>query len=106
MTATASRTHHRKAHWQNLVDRQKHSGLSGAEFCRQENVRYASFMGWRKRFQGSKEQPSSTAPAAFVELIAPAKETQITQGGTESDTDLCVELSLGAGIELRITRRS
>jgi putative transposase len=103
---TARRTHHDKVHWQNLVDQHEGSGLTGAEFCRQENVRYASFMGWRKRFKGSKEQMSSAAPGAFVELSVPVNESQIARDHIEADTDLCVELSLGAGIELRITRRS
>jgi hypothetical protein len=103
---TRRRTHQDKAHWQKLVDQQARSGLSGAQFCRQENVRYASFMGWRKRLQVPTPQPSPMAPGAFVELTAPAKTSPEPHPKPSSDTNLCLELSLGAGIELRITRTS
>lgn len=101
----ARKTYQDKAHWQQLVDRQKLSGFSGAEFCRQENVRYASFMGWRKRLRVTKTQPGSVTPSTFVELTAPASTSQNAQGKMKADSELCVELSLGAGVELRITRR-
>jgi putative transposase len=106
VTATTRRPHQNKAYWMNLVEQQEHSGLKGAEFCRQENIQYASFMGWRKRLQVLKVQPSSEAPSAFVELSVPVNASQLTRGGIDGDRDLCVELSLGAGIELRITRRT
>ena len=103
---TQRRAHQDKAHWQKLVDQQERSGLSGAQFCRQENVRYASFMGWRKRLQVSTPQPGPVVPSAFVELTAPSNTSQDAISKPSPDTNLCVELSLGAGIELRITRTS
>lgn len=103
---TQRRAHQGKAYWQSLVDQQACSGLSGAQFCRQEDVRYASFMDWRKRLQVSKPQPTPAVPGAFVELTAPAGKAQGARSEISADTNLCVELSLGPGIELRITRTS
>jgi len=103
---TQRRAHQGRAHWQSLVDQQARSGLSGAQFCRQEDVSYASFMGWRKRLQVSKLPPGPAAPGAFVELTAPAGTAQAARSQISADTNLCVELSLGPGIELRITRTS
>ena len=94
-----------KAHWQQLVELQSASGLSGAEFCRQHDVKYASFMNWRKRLKLPKNNPTPAPTNAFVELTAPAASASALGKDAMADTTLCVELSLGAGIELRISRQ-
>lgn len=102
---SAPRIRHDKKHWQHLVDQQSLSGLSGAEFCRQHDIRYASFMAWRKRLQSQDLESSVATPNAFVELTAPIQPTRAVHSVETEQSDLCVELSLGAGIELRIIRR-
>jgi hypothetical protein len=102
---SAKRIRHDKNHWQKLVERQAHSGLSGAQFCRQQNIAYASFMSWRKRLQ-HVPHPSSAPESTFVELSAPVQIPEMPQSDIASEPSLCVELSLGAGIELRISRRA
>ncbi|MDC0434922.1 hypothetical protein OAM69_04705 [bacterium] len=59
-----------KAHWQQLVEHQSASGLSGAEFYRQHDVKYASFMSWRKQLKLQKNNPTPAPTNAFVELTA------------------------------------
>ena len=54
-----------KNHWQQLVDNQAQSGLSGAQFCREHRVAYASFMSWRKRLQNGSAQPSIAPEKTF-----------------------------------------
>jgi len=90
--------------WQKLVDSQAQSGLSGAQFCREHHVAYASFMSWRKRLRSISTQPSVAPELTFVELTAPAPIADISQVDVEPEPRLCVELNLGSGIELRITR--
>jgi len=41
---STKRTQHDQSHWQQLVEQQANSGLSGAAFCRQQDIRYANFM--------------------------------------------------------------
>ena len=95
-----------KTRWQQLVKKQSVSGLSSAEFCRQHDVKYASFMSWRKRLLQTRSADVATAPPkAFVELTAPTPLVSGLQAAKEPAT-LCVELSLGDGIELRISRRA
>lgn len=91
-------------HWQQLIDDQAKSGLSGAQFCREQDVAYASFMNWRKRLQNSSMQSGAVSENTFVELTAPIPTTDTSHTDVEPESHLCVELSLGAGIELRITR--
>ena len=101
---STKRIRYDQSHWQQLVDKQAQSGLSGAQFCREHHVAYASFMSWRKRLQNVPMQPSVTPHSTFVELTAPIPAPEVPQAQIEPDSPLCVELTLGAGIELRITR--
>jgi transposase-like protein len=41
----------REAHWRGVLERQAESGLSVADFCRQESVSAPSFYFWRRRLQ-------------------------------------------------------
>jgi len=101
---STKRIRYDQSHWQQLVDSQAQSGLSGAQFCREHHVAYASFMNWRKRLQNLSMQPSVTSERTFVELTAPLPATDISHTDVGPESRLCVELTLGAGIELRITR--
>ena len=93
-----------QSQWQQLIEQQLHSGQSGAAFCREHDIAYASFMGWRKRLADA-DSPSPSP--SFIELTAPATaQSGAVVAAEESGGDLCVELSLGAGIELRIRRVS
>ena len=101
---STKRIRHDQNHWQKLVDSQAQSGLSGARFCREHQVAYASFISWRKRLQEVTSQPSRPSDTTFVELTAPTPIPDILLADTQSKSRVCVELTLGAGIELRITR--
>lgn len=101
---STKRIQHDQSHWQELVDNQERSGLSGAQFCREHQVAYASFMSWRKRLQTLSKDPSVTSQGTFVELTSALPPADISPIAEEPESRLCVELTLGAGIELRITR--
>ena len=102
---STKRIRYDQGHWQQLVDSQAQSGLSGAQFCREHQVAYASFMSWRKRLQNVSMQPSIASERTFVELTGPSPIPEISHADAVPESRLCVELTLGAGIELRITRR-
>jgi len=55
--------------WQALVDQQRDSGLSAMQFCKQEDIGYASFCSWRKRLT---EEPAANSAgsgeAGFLDL--------------------------------------
>jgi len=101
------RIQHDQSYWQQLVEQQANSGLSGAAFCRQQDIRYANFMSWRKKLQVPKAHSEASPQSAFIELTAPAQVASAAsrQQELQNESTLCVELSLGSGIELRITRR-
>jgi len=104
---STKRIQHDQTHWQQLVEQQASSGLSGAAFCRQQDIRYANFMSWRKKLQIPKVHSEVSAQSAFIELTAPAQVASVAprQQNLKNESTVFVELSLGSGIELRITRR-
>jgi hypothetical protein len=109
---TTQRTRRDQALWQKLVDQQLDSGLNAAAFCRKAEINYPSFMNWRKRlrpFVSEAEQPVRLASNRFIELTPTyhANENDRmhpSETSTRSSSSFCVELSLGDGIELRISR--
>ena len=70
---STKRIQHGQNHWQQLVEQQTNSGLSGAAFCRQQDIRYANFMSWRKKLQVPKAHSEASPQSAFIELAAPAQ---------------------------------
>jgi hypothetical protein len=77
--------------WQSLIGDQHESGLSAPEFCKQNNIGYASFCQWRKRLV----EPTPS-PATFVALEPPMQPHQ---------SPWAVELQIGPDIVLRITKQ-
>ena len=53
----------RYAHWREVIEEQKSSGLSIADYCRSRNIRSSYFYSWRRRIQ--KRQMSGSG---FLEL--------------------------------------
>ena len=78
--------------WQAIVDSYLSSGLSAPQFCKRENLSYASFINWKKRLTdrtvAGRDIPS------FIEL---------TQASPEKAHWL-IELDLAPGVQLRIAR--
>ena len=78
--------------WQTLIKEQRESGLSAPQFCKQNNIGYASFCQWRKRMA-----ESNPPPASFVAL-----EPQIQLPAL---SPWAVELQIGAHVVLRIAKQ-
>ncbi len=71
----------RAAFWRQVLADWEASGLSQAEFCRQQDLKAVTFAWWKRRLKGSAgARSASGAPAAqsagrsaFVELALPAR---------------------------------
>lgn len=93
------RKHRTTEQWQVLVDQQRDSGLSAPQFCKQENIGYASFCNWRKRLSDqSTDDSAGSGEANFLDLSSLM--------GTSQSTGPCwnIVLSLGNGVELRLSQ--
>lgn len=92
------RKHRTPKQWQTLVDQQRDSGLSAPQFCKQEGVGYASFCNWRKRLSAQTNSGTSdSGEAGFLDLSS-------LMGATSTGPGWHIVLSLGNGIELRLSQ--
>ena len=89
-------TRRTREQWQALVEQWQQSGQSARQFCQEQDVGYASFCQWRKRF--AMPAPSSPDPeASFIDLAS--------LGPAGADQGWHIVLSLGNGVELTLSRR-
>ncbi len=93
------RKHRTPKQWQVLVDQQRDSGLSAPQFCKQENIGYASFCNWRKRLSGqSTDDSAGSGEASFLDL------SSLMGASPSSSPGWNIVLSLGNGVELRLSQ--
>lgn len=92
------RQHRSPEQWQVLVNQQRDSGLSALQFCKQEKIGYASFCNWRKRLSDQAAGDSAdSGGAGFLDLSS-------LIGATPSGPGWNIVLSLGNGVELRLSQ--
>lgn len=73
---TTSYQRHSAEFWEEAVTEFNQSTLSGAAFCKQKNIAYASFCKWRHKLQSSAARPEKPTMPAFIDLqsIAQSKK--------------------------------
>ena len=95
------RKHRPQEQWQTLVDKQRDSGLSTMQFCKQEDIGYASFCSWRKRLTEEPAADStSSGEAGFLDLSSLMSVSPSAGSGLGWN----IVLSLGNGVELRLSQ--
>lgn len=74
--STTSYQRHSAEFWEKAVAEFQQSTLSGAAFCKQQGITYASFCKWKQKLQSSAAQPQKPAAPAFIDLqsIAQSKK--------------------------------
>ena len=88
------------AQWQQLVEQWQDSGLSATRFCKIHEIGYASFCNWRKRLTETVPliSPAASSAPAFIDLSA------LQSPDSTPDTSWNIVLSLGNGVELRLSQ--
>lgn len=89
------------AQWQALVNQQEQSGLSIPQFCSEHSISSPSLYKWRQRL--SMPEPSSTSEPtpSFIDLSTLSSNHDHQ---SESDKPWHIVLSLGNGVELRLSQ--
>jgi hypothetical protein len=82
------------AQWQALLRQQSDSGLSGAAFCREQNIRVKNFRWWKRRLRGTAGPELSTAPREFVELKPSRWLTGASGSGVSIHIDGCLSVQV------------
>jgi putative transposase len=84
--------------WRQILQRQRASGLSIAQFCRRERLTESSFFLWKRRLRvitpsgtalTAPDVAATSASAMFVEAT-PATTAGCAQGHRESPIELCL----------------
>lgn len=60
----------RELHWREVLRRQAESGLSVAEFCRQESISGPSFYSWRRKLKGRDARPQPGSQRVDSQSVA------------------------------------
>lgn len=81
-----------RAHWLAQFDQ---SNISAAAFCREHQLRYQSFLNWRRKAQSDEACPSPE----FIKIDVPVAAT------TPINRESIVELTFPGGLLLRISPR-
>ncbi len=103
----AYRPHRSAKQWQQLVDRQSRSSQSAREFCADHDIGYASFIQWRSRLTPSASSTGMSAESVpeFVELTSGLGEHRHQKlERLDVTSPILIELDLGGGLQLRISR--
>lgn len=91
--------------WRELVERQSQSGLTIAEFCRQQGITAASLYVWRSRLSGAKPTQLTTSPARKNDVEAEGSGAFIDLGSLGTHRSRFeVRLDLGHGVLLHLVR--
>jgi len=75
-TQHKNRKNHPQHYWQGHSKAQQESGLSRAEYCRQQNLSYHALTYWQKKL--GKPSPASTAlvPVPIDKILRPPVSSQ------------------------------
>lgn len=81
--------------WQTIINTFSTSGLSGTQFCKQQDIKYASFSKWRKRLSEAEDTLKPGLPESFLDISA-------LSNGNSGHWN--ITLKLGNGVELILSQ--
>lgn len=85
----------REAHWRRVMARHRESGVSIAEFCRQESISEASFYAWQRKLRQRSSRRTSPREAVGRDASSPS-------AGIPSILPVRIEPAVDAPASLRI----
>ena len=92
---TTSYQRHSVDFWKKTIAEFNQTALSGAAFCKQQGIAYASFCKWRQKLQYSAVQPEKSTMPDFIDLQSLAQGNKIPWR---------IVLKLDDGIELVLSQ--
>jgi transposase-like protein len=96
------------AFWQARLDAQAQSGLTIAEFCKQQKYSASSFYQWKRKLLNARDSANSSSPATsmanvtnasnFIELVP----RQVTAPSAPTPRHAMIEIHLRSGSLIRL----
>ena len=85
--------------WHSIINDFSTSALSGAAYCKQHQIQYASFCKWRQKILPSTNtQQSSTPSKPFIDISA------MSHQHVQESSAWHITLKLGNGVELVLSQ--
>lgn len=82
----------RTTHWRTIVERHTASGLSAADFCREQHIKVSQFYRWDRKFRNNGDQ--GRASKGFLELV-PCRKPNGSGIRIRYPSGLCIEVEQG-----------
>ena len=92
------------AQWHQIVEAQQASDLTAPKYCQEKQISYLSFINWKKKLMDASPKPDKKQPT-FIQLT-PEPDLEVSTTDMPDVQPLLIELDLGAGVSLRISRAS
>lgn len=111
-----SYTRRTSAEWQHIMDEFFNSGLSGAAYCREHNIQYASFCKQRQQRSKINTQPQVSSSHHLTPVSSPgfvnvsalsaisSTSTRPDMSDHKDSDNASITLSLGSDITLTVRR--
>lgn len=89
-----------QAQWRSIIDDFATSDLSGAAFCKQHQIQYASFCKWRQKLLPATNAilPDHPSSNAFIDLAS------LADANGQQSSAWHITLKLGNGVELVLSQ--
>jgi hypothetical protein len=92
-----------EALFQDLLKRQKESGLTVRDFCANEGIIPSTFYYWLKKWKAKENQPKMFIPLfPGPEQLPVVKKNNLSYARTSSDTPVLLELVFPNGTVLKV----
>ena len=75
-TQDKSRRNHPRHYWQRHIRSQQKSGLSRAEYCRQQNLSYHALTYWQKKLGKASPSVTTLVPVPVEKILRPPVTSQ------------------------------
>ena len=92
--------------WKDRIARHQSSGLSIAEFCRQESVSATNFYQWKRKFKGGAQLATRTMKAAVTNSSIQQRATFVQVPLSQSRSTAWIEIVTTDGTQIRLPHQN
>ena len=93
------RSEEKRAYWRDVLERQRESGLSVRQFCREHQVSEASFHSWKRKIAGHDRHGAASSEDGDQKYPAKKRVTKQTENAA---VFIPVRVSAAAGSVLEV----
>jgi hypothetical protein len=66
------------AYWESQIEAWRDSGVSQAEYCKANNLRYSRFLYWRRKLEQANPEQGGIASSGFARVAVPGARADLS----------------------------